>query len=196
MLKGSVGASANLWLPPWLLVPICWGSYSCFWHTSFIWSLLASLFPILMFRNVAEMAYNRKDSSTGEGILEIRLGCTEVMRSFRHLKTGRKNKKKRAVLEKTRRWHWSWDDHKELARFPGSLELEYLSMVYSVPANIDAVEREYTDSIPAVICKALMSLYCCFMSQCELTDLHWRNCDCHWSETKQQHLNPIFSVAE
>lgn len=61
------------------------------WHLCFF---------ILMLREVVEMAYNKKDLSVREGISETQLGGTEVMRSYRHLKIGRKNKKKTAVLEK------------------------------------------------------------------------------------------------
>ena len=47
------------------------------------------------------MVYNGKDSFVREGISETQLGGTEIMRSYRHLKPGRKNKRKRiAVLEK------------------------------------------------------------------------------------------------
>lgn len=41
------------------------------------------------------------DSFIGEVISETQLGDTEIMTSYRHLKPGRKNKRKRiAVLEK------------------------------------------------------------------------------------------------
>lgn len=62
-----------------------------FWHPCFL---------ILMLREVVEMAYNKKDSSLSEGVSETRLSSTAIVRSCRFLRTGRKNKKKTAMLEK------------------------------------------------------------------------------------------------